>query len=196
MSQDKIAAVAAETLRHIGQRVRELRQTQGLTLQALSDQSGLSASMLSMIERGQASPSLLSMSALAHSLGASIVDLLSDSPAKEASPLRRFADAAPFFSADGVLRRVLCLDEQRKVEVTWNSYGPGIGNHPDGIEHEGFEYGLCLEGALTVIVDGVTYEMTRGDVIHFHSRRRHRIVNEGADEAVAIWFNLLDYLPA
>ena len=196
MSQKEIAAAAAQTLRVIGQRLRELRQARGMTLQALAEQSGISASMLSMVERGQASPSLLSMSALAHCLESSIADLLANKSPKPVSILRRFSEAAPFSSADGVLRRVLCLDPDREVEITWNIYPPGIGNHPEGIEHDGFEYGLCLEGELTVIVDGITYILERGDTIHFHSRRRHRIFNRTDRETVALWFNLLDYKPA
>jgi len=60
LSED-IAETTASTLAAIGLRIRELRQLRGLTLQALADVSGLSTSMLSLVERGRASPSIGSL---------------------------------------------------------------------------------------------------------------------------------------
>ena len=47
---DEVAETTASTLAAIGGRIRELRQLRGLTLQALADASGLSTSMLSLVE--------------------------------------------------------------------------------------------------------------------------------------------------
>src|SRR5882757_3851109 len=53
---EEIAETTANTLAAIGFRIRELRQLRGRTLQELADVSGLSTSMLSLVERGRASP--------------------------------------------------------------------------------------------------------------------------------------------
>jgi len=52
----------------VAQRVRELRATQGLSLEALADRSGVSRSMISVIERGESSPTAVVLAKLAAGL--------------------------------------------------------------------------------------------------------------------------------
>ena len=190
MPPEDATAAAEESLRRIGKRVRDLRTAQKATLQTLAEQAGLSASMLSMIERGVASPSLTSLSALAHSLGVTLPDLITTAPMSSKDLVSRFDEAAPIYTSDGVLRRILLEDLRRDVKITWNEYAPDVGNNPLGIEHKGYEYGYCLSGELTVEVEGRPFLLKTGDTIQFPSRRRHKIWNYGKEKAVAIWFNL------
>jgi transcriptional regulator with XRE-family HTH domain len=53
----------------IGAAVRRLREVRGLTLRAVADQAGFSASFLSQVENEQASPSISSMERIAAALG-------------------------------------------------------------------------------------------------------------------------------
>jgi transcriptional regulator with XRE-family HTH domain len=59
----------------IGKQVRIARQNAGVTLQQLSKQSSLSASMLSKIENGQISASLKTIQSICHALNISITSL-------------------------------------------------------------------------------------------------------------------------
>jgi transcriptional regulator with XRE-family HTH domain len=59
---------------NVGQRIRELREAQGLSLRALAKTSGLSLNAISLIERGENSPTVSSLHALATALEVSIVD--------------------------------------------------------------------------------------------------------------------------
>ncbi|MBN8291115.1 helix-turn-helix transcriptional regulator [Rhodobacter sp. NTK016B] len=61
----------------IGRQVRELRKRQRMTGGELAAQTGLSAGMLSKIENGVISPSLNTISALAHALRVPLVQLFS-----------------------------------------------------------------------------------------------------------------------
>ncbi len=61
----------------IGRQVRELRKRQRLTGGELAAQTGLSVGMLSKIENGVISPSLNTLSALAHALSVPLVQLFS-----------------------------------------------------------------------------------------------------------------------
>lgn len=61
----------------IGRQVRDLRKTQRMTGAELAAQTGLSAGMLSKIENGVTSPSLSTISALAHALKVPLVQLFS-----------------------------------------------------------------------------------------------------------------------
>ncbi len=58
----------------IGPAIRKLRHEQGLTLDDLAEQAGISASHLSRLERGQTLPSFTVLAGIAHVLGVSIDD--------------------------------------------------------------------------------------------------------------------------
>jgi len=61
-------------------RLRSLRAERGLSLEALSGRSGVSRSMISVIERAESSPTAAVLEKLASALGVVLVDLFSDAP--------------------------------------------------------------------------------------------------------------------
>src|SRR5262245_30169384 len=69
--------------RRIAERVRELRAAQGSSLDALAGQSGVSRSMISLIERGESSPTAVVLEKLAAGLGVTLASLF-DAPAAAA----------------------------------------------------------------------------------------------------------------
>ena len=92
----------------IARRVRELRDALGFSLDALAERSGVSRSNISLIERGQSSPTAVVLDRLASGLGVTVASLFEDSRAREAepSPLARVADQ-PLWTdpASGYVRR-------------------------------------------------------------------------------------------
>lgn len=91
--------------RRIGERVRELRAAQGLSLEALATRCGVSRSMISLIERGEASPTAVVLERLATGLGVMLASLF-DAPRPAASPLARAAEQPPWRDpASGYWRR-------------------------------------------------------------------------------------------
>ena len=91
----------------IGRRLRELRATAGLSLDALAHKSGVSRSNISLIERGQSSPTAVVLDKLSSALGVSVASMFEAGEAPAApSPLARVADQ-PVWSdpASGYVRR-------------------------------------------------------------------------------------------
>jgi transcriptional regulator with XRE-family HTH domain len=91
----------------IGRRLRELRAAAGLSLDALAHKSGVSRSNISLIERGQSSPTAVVLDKLSSALGVSVASMFEAAPAPaKPSPLARVADQ-PIWSdpASGYLRR-------------------------------------------------------------------------------------------
>lgn len=77
----------------IAQRVRELRATRGLSLDALATHCGVSRSMISLIERGESSPTAVLLEKLATGLGVSLASLFdAPAPVAEPEPVARAAD--------------------------------------------------------------------------------------------------------
>lgn len=68
--EDTVSAEGIEEFeRRVAERIRSLRQQRGLTLQKLAERARVSKSMISKVERGEASPSAGTMSRLADGLG-------------------------------------------------------------------------------------------------------------------------------
>ncbi len=66
MTDEAVPFTADEVCRAIGARVRELRQSMGLTMEKFAELAGLSIGMLSKIEHGQTQPSIGTLTAIAH----------------------------------------------------------------------------------------------------------------------------------
>ena len=91
----------------IAARVRDLRGASGLSLEALAERSGVSRSMISLIERGESSATAVVLEKLAASLGVALAALFADTQAP-ASPLaKRKAQLQWRDPASGYLRRNL-----------------------------------------------------------------------------------------
>ena len=177
------------TLATIGARIRQFRTQKGLTLQALGRVTGLSPSMLSLVERGKTSPSIGTLIAICSALEVHMSDLLAPHPVK-VDPVSRVAEQAVFRTTEGVQRRILRDDRLNGVEIAINEYAPATGSAPAPLRHDGFEYGVVLEGELTVELDGKPHKLKGGDLIAYDSARGHRIWNYAGRRARALWINL------
>lgn len=93
----------------IAERIRELRAAQALSLDALASKSGVSRSMISLIERGESSPTAVVLEKLAAGLNvtlASLFDMPSAPGQKASGPVARRAEQPQWQDpASGYLRR-------------------------------------------------------------------------------------------
>lgn len=89
----------------IAARVREIRGRHGLSLEALAEASGVSRSMISLIERGESNPTAVLLEKLATGLGVSLATLF-EGPAAPSHPVSRRADQVEWRDPEsGYLRR-------------------------------------------------------------------------------------------
>jgi transcriptional regulator with XRE-family HTH domain len=181
---------AFDALAAIGARIREFRGRQRLTLQALGEKTGLSPSMLSLVERGKTSPSIGTLIVICSALNIHMTDLLAKEERSAAFPVSRAAEQLVVTTAEGVLRRVLGDDRIRGLEVAINEYRPNTGSAAPQHHHPGFEYGVGLAGELTVELDGTQVILRPGDLVSYDSSRSHRVWNYGRKKARALWINL------
>ncbi len=189
-SDRDLESLASSALLAIGSQVRQLRNERGLTLQALAEMTGLSASLLSLVERGKTSPSIGTLVSIAHAFDVHMTDLMPGTPAPPELPVLRHHEQRVYATPEGVNRRILRDDRVRGLELALNEYGPGGTSAESLLHHAGYEYGVVIEGNLTVEVDGESYELEPGDSIAYDSTRPHRITNTRPTEARAMWVNL------
>src|SRR5258708_2672765 len=153
---------ANETLLVLGASVRMARKRRRMTLQDLADQTGVSVSMLSMLERGVASPSIGTLVSVSSALGLHMAQLFQDPHAQASSPVRRRADQVVVQAAEGVSRRLVHTDVEHDLEMVINEYEPGTSSSKMPVHHDGMEFGLIISGVLTVHLDQVDYALDAG----------------------------------
>jgi transcriptional regulator with XRE-family HTH domain len=197
----------------LGARIREERQRRGIGVRELSRQTDCSASLISQIELGKIAPSVSTLYALTNSLGVSMDSLFvtngarpdepaarpepSRSPASEPSPaekgiVQRHHNRPHITLQHGVRWERLNPLSESGAEFLEVSYAAGGGYVSDdqAVRHNGREYGLVLEGALSVQIGFETYVLEPGDSVVFDSTIPHRYWNSGDAPVRAIWFEL------
>lgn len=184
------SGITTAALAAIGLRIREVRLAREMTLQALAGACGLSPSMLSLVERGRASPSIGSLIVIASSLGVPMSELIVDQVVDDKNLVVRASEQRAIETASHVIRRLIKEDRSRGISIALNEYAPHTGATEKPITHDGFEYGFVLEGDLTVDVDGTQHVLNSGDLISYSSRRPHRIWNHGNVRVRTLWINL------
>ena len=95
MKEDNTAAVAANIDTRIANRVRALRTELHMTLEVLAASSGVSRSMISLVERGESSATAVVLEKIATGLNVSLATLFEDSSGP-VNPLSRRGDRTPW----------------------------------------------------------------------------------------------------
>ena len=110
----------------IAERLRSLRAAQGLSLDDLSGRSGVSRSMISLVERGESSPTAVLLEKLAVGLNVSLASLF-EPAAPRAQPLSRRAEQMEWRDpASGYLRRnVSPAGVGSPIQIVDVSFPPG-----------------------------------------------------------------------
>ncbi len=161
---------------NVGQRVRSLRERQGLSLRALAERCGLSTTAISQIERGDNSPTVSSLHQLATALGVSITDLFQDER-RAAAVLIRPAERLRA-EAGGVIMENLGLGlPYQQLEPFLVTLAPGAGNADQPVSHAGEEFVHCLEGKFNYCVTDRPFSLEPGDSLLFEAIRPHYFHN-------------------
>jgi len=187
---DPIASDDDAALAEIGRRMRDLRLRRTLTLQALSEASGVSTGMLSQIERGVSTPSIRTLQRVAEALEVPLSWFFSDGRSSPGSPswiLRRSDRRILSLGTDGVTKELLAPAGSGTIELLHVTIEPGGSSGPVPYTHNGEDAGLVLEGMLRLEVDGTASVLSVGDAFRFKSTLPHRFENVGTERAIVVW---------
>ncbi|HEY7255248.1 MAG TPA: XRE family transcriptional regulator [Solirubrobacterales bacterium] len=170
----------------VGARVHALRDAMGLSLRELAERSGVSAPMLSQVERGETSPTIAVAAKIAAGLDLTLSQLL------------RLDEGEHVVVSHGKRRRSSSRGGHRFEELTpplpgqradvslhTLEAGAATGGPNDPPMHEpgSRETAVVLSGTVALIVDGSRHELHEGDAVTFDADLPHHFENESDDEA-------------
>jgi XRE family transcriptional regulator, regulator of sulfur utilization len=165
----------------VGPRIKALREGTGLSLRDLSERSGVSAQMLSQVERGETSPTLAIAARIATGLELTLSQLLRLDEGSNVVVSR--SGSRRLQRRDGHAMEELTppLPGQR-ADVSVHRLEPGAatGGPGDPPMHEpgSRETAVVLEGRLSLFVDGTRYELGEDDSITFDADLPHHFEND------------------
>lgn len=161
----------------IGKKINVLRKRKSLTLQEVSQSSGLSAAFLSQVERELSSPSVSSLASIAKALEVNPSYFF---PPPQGNGLLVHGYARQPFrmdDADVVYARLGGDVPGRTLEPLHVTYPAGY--ESEELAHPGEEFYYVVAGQLVIELDGEEYKLNGEDSMHFLSTRRHRLANRG-----------------
>lgn len=165
----------------IGNRIRELRNTQGLTQEELADRAELTKGYISQLERDMTSPSISTLEDILQCLGTNLGEFFRDESEEEQI----------VFTEEDYFEKE---DKEYGNRITWiipnaqkNSMEPicvdlkkNGSTYPDN-PHEGEEFGYVLKGEVEIHIGRRIYEAKEGESFYYTADKPHYLTSrEGA----------------
>jgi transcriptional regulator with XRE-family HTH domain len=173
----------------VGVNIKRLREEQDLTLRALAKKLEISASFLSQVESGKASPSLSTLKSIADALSTTIGNLIGEAQKLEDNPVVRSSERKHVHEAGRGINLYLLTsrDSNKQMEPLLFKLKEGATSGERSYKHFGQEFVMVLRGVIEVMLNDMSYILKKGDSIYFNSNVPHAFKNIGKEEAEAVW---------
>jgi transcriptional regulator with XRE-family HTH domain len=154
---------------YLAVRLRDLRTGAGMTLDGLAERTGVSRSMISLIERGESSPTAAILDKLAAGLGVTLASLFAGQETAAASPLSRREDQPVWRDPEsGYMRRNLSApgfpSPIELVEVALPA-GARVAYDTGQRATTVHQQIWIIEGAIELMLGDNTYRLATGDCL-------------------------------
>jgi transcriptional regulator with XRE-family HTH domain len=173
-----------DIIKQIAEEIRRIRKNKGITLKKLSEDTELSISFLSQIERGISSMTITSLKKIADALGVTMQDLVSIEEnqqftrKKENQLVMRLEKSFPtYIPLSGQF-------EGRKLESLILKMAPH--DDIDTSTHAGEEFYYVVSGSAIFTVGDDEYIVSKGETIHYPSTIPHKVSNPNDVEFVTL----------
>ena len=154
----------------IARRLRQLRDVQGLSLDALAERSKVSRSNISLIERGQSSPTAAVLDKLASALGVTLASLFEEDaqPAEDPSPVSRAAEQPVWKDpASGYIRRNLSPPARSPIQLVEVKFPAGgrVAYEGSPRDVEIHQQIWMIDGVMEMAVGAEQWRLEAGDCL-------------------------------
>ncbi|NLY09741.1 MAG: helix-turn-helix domain-containing protein [Tissierellia bacterium] len=170
----------------IGNKIKNLRLTQGLTQEELANRSELTKGFISMVERDLTSPSITTLSDLLEALGSNLKDFFSED-----------GDNRLVFSEDD---QYVSTNEELGYDMTWvvpnaqkNAMEPVLidlfsgGKTMELPPEEGEFFGYVLNGTVIFHLGDEQWKVNSGDSFYYRAKDKHFLENISKKNSRVIW---------
>jgi len=173
-------------LHNLSSQLHQLRLQADLTLEALSELSGVSSSRLSQLERGMGNPSFFTLAKIAAGFGVPVSRFFGGANVKSDPVIRKNRRKKLSLQDSGLVYELLTPDLNRSIAFVWCEIPPGFSSEQHPFQHAGEECVLVLQGTLETHLGGEVYMLEAGDSIWFQSDIPHWWRNLAEETAICV----------
>lgn len=176
--------------KYVGQNLKSIRKQFNLSLDELSEKSGLSKSMLSSIENGAKSPTISSLWKICDNLHIPLSRLTHISKPKVVVATNDQQNILQT-NEELLFTSLFEFDSEKKFEIHRQELAPGYCHESNGHTNQVTEYVFVGEGTLTMNVNQTIYTLNQGEAIQFLATVPHSYANHA--DGILKTFTLLYY---
>lgn len=170
----------------IGDKIRSLRISKGLTQEELANRCELSKGFISQVENDLTSPSIATLVDILEILGTNLTEFFSENSEERII----YKNDDMFETEDKDLKYSLKWlvpssqkNDMEPIMLTLEPNGRYIEEEP----HEGEEFGFVLNGSIILHLGDKTYKVKKGESFYFKPKANHYLSNPGKTIAKVIW---------
>lgn len=156
----------------VGAKIREIRLSKGLSMRTLASMCGVSVNAISLVERGENSPTVSTLHQLARALEVPITDFFEDKLSRTVVYVKHGQGVRYNYETIELENLGVGLQNQHlepfRLKVT-----PGSSSCDEPISHPGQEFVYCLEGELAYYINDHAYHLEAGDSLLFQASQPH-----------------------
>lgn len=170
---------------NFGEKIKEIRISQGLTQDELAQRSELTKGFISQVENNLASPSINSFIDILNSLGIKPSEFFEDS---EERIVFKDEDFSEYTDSDKkyVINWLVPNSQKNHMEPLLIEIEKG-GMSEKISPFDGEEFGYVLDGDLELLYGGKTFKVKKGESFYFKGNKTHILKNKGNKILKVVW---------
>ena len=166
----------------LGLRLRAVRKERSLTQRELASRAGVSSNAISLIERGEISPSVATLQNLATALQVKMSYFFDEDV--QTDVLHTKASERPALESKEVVIESLGRRlKGQEIEPFFVSLAPDSEGGGRPVIHSGHEFVYCIRGSVAYEIDGNSYVLSEGDSLLFEAQLPHHWRNPSSETA-------------
>jgi transcriptional regulator with XRE-family HTH domain len=179
---------------NLGKRLSDLRKRKNMTLDELSEKSGVSKSILSQIERDLSNPTVITISRIASALGENLSDFFLKIEVEDMDTIERSKETPSITSKDGLCQLNILGAGETVNWLQWYLLNMKPKGVLDSSSHgpKTFENLTVLEGEVEVENGGSKEIIKKGDTFRFQTNKNHLIKNISKKNSQVLMVNYID----
>ena len=179
---------------NLGKRLSDLRKRKKMTLDELSEKSGVSKSILSQIERDLSNPTVITISRIASALGENLSDFFLKIEVEDTDTIERSKETPSITSKDGLCQLNILGAGETVNWLQWYLLNMKPKGVLDSTSHgpKTFENLTVLEGEVEVENGGSKEIIKKGDTFRFQTNKNHLIKNISKKNSQVLMVNYID----
>ncbi|MFD1779180.1 helix-turn-helix domain-containing protein [Fredinandcohnia salidurans] len=160
----------------IANNLATLRKKRGLSLDNVSELTGVSKAMLAQIENGKSNPTVTTLWKIANGLQVSFSGFLKENEKPQIEKIK-MNELNPIIDDDGnyFVYPLFPFHPEKKFEIFTVDLKPGFKHVAE--KHTGEEYVLLQRGTLTLEIHGEKFELNPDETIKFNANTEHIYIN-------------------